>query len=48
MNPSKPFQKNALRNFRMIALAEGISFLLLLFIAMPLKYAITSGDECTA
>jgi integral membrane protein len=44
MNPSKPFQKNALRNFRMIALAEGISFLLLLFIAMPLKYAADLPD----
>ena len=27
-----------LRNFRIVALAEGISYLLLLFIAMPLKY----------
>ncbi|WKZ66488.1 MAG: DUF3817 domain-containing protein [Flavobacteriales bacterium] len=27
-----------IRRFRTVALAEGISFLLLLFIAMPLKY----------
>jgi len=27
-----------LHRFRMIALAEGVSFLILLFIAMPLKY----------
>ena len=27
-----------IRVFRMIALAEGISFLILLFIAMPMKY----------
>jgi integral membrane protein len=27
-----------LEQFRLVALAEGISFLLLLFIAMPLKY----------
>lgn len=27
-----------LRRFRLVALAEGISYLLLLFIAMPLKY----------
>lgn len=27
-----------LRRFRIIAIAEGISFLVLLFIAMPLKY----------
>lgn len=29
---------NQIRVFRMIALAEGISFLTLLFIAMPMKY----------
>lgn len=29
---------NALGRFRWIALAEGVSFLILLFIAMPLKY----------
>ena len=29
---------NTLKTFRYIALAEGISFLILLFIAMPLKY----------
>ncbi len=28
----------ALKRFRLISIAEGISFLLLLFIAMPLKY----------
>ncbi|MDH5518745.1 MAG: DUF3817 domain-containing protein [Gammaproteobacteria bacterium] len=26
------------KNFRLLAIAEGISFLLLLFVAMPLKY----------
>jgi integral membrane protein len=31
-------QDPALKNFRMIALAEGWSFLILLFIAMPIKY----------
>jgi integral membrane protein len=30
---------NALRRFRPIALAEGVSFLVLLLIAMPMKYA---------
>ncbi len=30
--------KSTFRWFRKIALAEGVSFLLLLFIAMPLKY----------
>jgi integral membrane protein len=30
---------NKLKIFRIIALLEGISFLVLLFIAMPLKYA---------
>lgn len=30
---------NSIALFRKIAVAEGISFLLLLFIAMPLKYA---------
>ncbi|MGQ0504622.1 MAG: DUF3817 domain-containing protein [Myxococcaceae bacterium] len=29
---------NALRQFRSIAFAEGISFVVLLFVAMPLKY----------
>lgn len=29
---------NALRTFRWIALIEGVSYLVLLFIAMPLKY----------
>lgn len=29
---------NALKQFRSIALAEGVSFVLLLFLAMPLKY----------
>ena len=31
-------QVKLLRRFRMIAIAEGISFLILLLIAMPLKY----------
>jgi integral membrane protein len=31
--------KDALRSFRVVGYAEGISFLLLLGIAMPLKYA---------
>jgi integral membrane protein len=30
--------KNTISLFRFIALAEGVSFLFLLFIAMPLKY----------
>ncbi len=29
---------NSLRRFRKVSIAEGVSFLLLLFIAMPLKY----------
>ena len=29
---------SALRQFRLVALAEGVSFLVLLFVAMPLKY----------
>lgn len=29
---------NSMKYFRVIAIAEGISFLVLLFIAMPLKY----------
>ena len=31
-------QDPIIRRFRSVAIAEGISFLLLLFIAMPLKY----------
>lgn len=30
--------KNRLRNLRLVGVAEGISYLVLLFIAMPLKY----------
>ena len=30
---------DSLKRFRQISLAEGLSFLVLLFIAMPLKYA---------
>ncbi len=37
MTPGKS-NNTQLRNFRWVALAEGISYLLLLFIAMPLKY----------
>ena len=33
-----PFSRTSLGRFRMVALAEGISFLVLLFIAMPVKY----------
>ena len=33
-----PWYKNAIGRFRVIAICEGISFLVLLFIAMPLKY----------
>ncbi len=29
---------NAIRSFRIVALAEGVSFLVLLLVAMPLKY----------
>jgi integral membrane protein len=32
-------QISVIKNFRLIAFSEGISFLVLLFIAMPLKYA---------
>ena len=34
----KPWYKSAIKRFRTIALCEGVSFLVLLFIAMPLKY----------
>ncbi len=34
----KPWYKSAIGRFRIIALCEGISFLILLLIAMPLKY----------
>ncbi len=32
------FLNNALGRFRLVALLEGVSYLVLLFIAMPLKY----------
>ena len=32
------FSKTPLGNFRLVALLEGISYVLLLFISMPLKY----------
>lgn len=32
------FSNTALGRFRLVAISEGISYLLLLFIAMPLKY----------
>lgn len=35
---NRPWYQTALGRFRTIAMAEGISFLVLLFIAMPLKY----------
>lgn len=35
----QPWYKSALGRFRIIALCEGVSFLVLLGIAMPLKYA---------
>jgi len=35
---SAPASKKVLHIFRMVAIAEGISFLVLLLIAMPLKY----------
>lgn len=38
MNPSNVPASSLLRWFRTIAIAEGISFLLLLGVAMPLKY----------
>jgi integral membrane protein len=34
----KPWYKTAIGRFRVIAVCEGISFLILLSIAMPLKY----------
>lgn len=33
------FSNTSLGRFRLVAISEGISYLLLLFIAMPLKYA---------
>jgi len=33
-----PAQKKLLHRFRVVAIAEGVSFLVLLLIAMPLKY----------
>lgn len=33
-----PWYKSPIGRFRVIAICEGISFLILLFIAMPLKY----------
>ena len=33
-----PWYKSTMNRFRVIAICEGISFLVLLFIAMPLKY----------
>ncbi|MEO7314161.1 MAG: DUF3817 domain-containing protein [Ginsengibacter sp.] len=32
------YSKSSLGRFRLVAISEGISYLLLLFIAMPLKY----------
>lgn len=32
------YSRTSLGRFRMVAIAEGISYMLLLFIAMPLKY----------
>jgi integral membrane protein len=37
-NIMKEKQKKLLHRFRMIGIAEGISFLVLLLVAMPLKY----------
>lgn len=39
---SLQFSNSALGRFRMAAITEGISFIILLFIAMPLKYL--AGD----
>ncbi len=36
--------KNLLHRFRMIGIAEGISFLVLLLIAMPLKYLFNTPE----
>src|SRR5689334_14694006 len=38
MHMQRSWYKSALGRFRVIAISEGISYLLLLFIAMPLKY----------
>lgn len=35
---NKPWYNSAIGRFRVIAVSEGLSFLFLLFIAMPLKY----------
>ena len=37
-NMQKPWYKTEIGRFRTVAICEGISFLVLLFIAMPLKY----------
>ena len=37
-------KKKALKNFKIIAIAEGISFLVLLFVAMPLKYVMQIAE----
>ena len=38
------YSKTPLGRFRLVAIAEGISYLLLLFIAMPLKYMANNPD----
>lgn len=38
MSAGTPVNKTTVRRFQKIALFEGISFILLVFIAMPLKY----------
>lgn len=38
MTSSSPWYSTSIGRFRAVALAEGVSFLLLLSIAMPLKY----------
>ena len=43
----KPGLKTVMGRFRTIAISEGISFLVLLFIAMPLKYFMDSPQAVT-
>lgn len=38
MNTSKSLLQSSIGRFRLVAIAEGVSYLILLFIAMPLKY----------
>jgi hypothetical protein len=45
-NMQKPWYKTEIGRFRTVAICEGISFLVLLFIAMPLKYIANMPHGC--